>query len=75
MGGGMYSTTFYEDHILQYNPAAPLGMLGMAFRQVGGESPNDILTSSTIGNTYFTMSLLDLRKDNGGGSIRPFIHY
>ncbi|MEZ7674512.1 fimbrillin family protein [Prevotella sp. 20925_1_30] len=75
MGGGMYSTTFYEDHILQYNPAAPLGMLGMAFRQVGGESPNDILTSSTIGNSYFTMSLLDLRKDNGGGSIRPFIHY
>ena len=75
MGGGMYSTTFYEDHILQYNPAAPLGMLGMAFRQVGGERPNDILTSSTIGNTYFTMSLLDLQKDNGGGSIRPFIHY
>ena len=75
MGGGMYSTTFYEDHIHQYNPAAPLGMLGMAFRQVGGESPNDILTSSTIGNTDFTMSLLDLRKDNGGGSIRPFIHY
>lgn len=75
MGGGMYSTTFYENHILQYNPAAPLGMLGMAFWQVGGERPNDILTSSTIGNSYFTMSLLDLRKDNGGGSIRPFIHY
>ena len=75
MGGGMYSTTFYEDHILQYNPAGPLGMLGMAFRQVGGESPNDILTSSTIGNSYFTMSVTFLQKDNGGGSIRPFIHY
>ena len=78
MGGGMYSTTFYEDHILQYNPAAPLGMLGMAFRQVGGETPGthgDMLTSSTIGNSFFTMSVTFLQKDNGGGSIRPFIHY
>ena len=78
MGGGMYSTTFYENPIYQYNPGAPLGMLGMAFRQVGGETPGthgDMLTSSTIGNSFFTMSVTFLQKDNGGGSIRPFIHY
>lgn len=75
MGGGMYSTTNYENNTYQYNPDAPWGMLRMAFRQVGGESPNDILTSSTIGNSYFTMSVTYLQKDNGGGSIRPFIHY
>ena len=53
-------------------------MLGMAFRQVGGETPGthgDMLTSSTIGNSFFTMSVTFLQKDNGGGSIRPFIHY
>lgn len=75
MGGGMYSTTNYENNTYQYNPDAPWGMLRMAFLQVGGETPNNILTSSTIGNSYFTMSVTYLQKDNGGGSIRPFIHY
>lgn len=75
MGGGMYSTTNYENNTYQYNPDAPWGMLRMAFLQVGGETPDNILTSSTIGNTYFTMSVTYLQKDNGGGSIRPFIHY
>lgn len=75
MGGGMYSTTNYENNTYQYNPDAPWGMLRMAFLQVGGETPDNILTSSTIGNSYFTMSVTYLQKDNGGGSIRPFIHY
>lgn len=75
MGGGMYSTTNYENNTYQYNPDAPWGMLRMAFLQVGGETPDNILTSSTIGNSYFTMSVTYLQKDNGGGPIRPFIHY
>lgn len=75
MGGGMYSTTNYENNTYQYNPEAPWGMLRMAFLQVGGETPDNILTSSTIGNSYFTMSVTYLQKDNGGGPIRPFIHY
>lgn len=74
MGGGMYSTTFYENLAYQYNPEAAWGMLIMAFQQVGGDTPGEILTSSTINNTYFKMSPRILEKDNSG-SVRPFIHY
>lgn len=74
MGGGMYSTTSYLNHAYQYNANSAFGMLRMAFQQVGGDMPNEILTSSTINNTYFKMSPRILEKDNGG-DVRPFIHY
>ena len=75
MGGGMYSTTFYVNHPYQYNANSAFGMLRMAFQQVGGDMPYEILTSSTIDNTYFKMSPRILEKDNGAVVVRPFIHY
>lgn len=75
MGGGMYSTTFYVNHPYQYNTNSAFGMLRMAFQQVGGDMPYEILTSSTIDNTYFKMSPRILEKDNGAVVVRPFIHY
>ena len=74
MGGGMYSTTSYVNHPYQYDANSAFGMLRMAFQQVGGDMPYEILTSSTINNTYFRMSPRILEKDNGG-DVRPFIHY
>lgn len=74
MGGGMCSTTRYVNHPYQYDANGAFGMLRMAFQQVGGDMPNEILTSSTIDNSYFKMSPRILEKENGG-EVRPFIHY
>lgn len=74
MGGGMYSTTSYVNHPYQYSAAEAFGMLRMAFQQVGGDMPYEILTSSTINNTYFKMSPRSL-EINYVGDVRPFIHY
>lgn len=59
------------------NPAYAYGMLKMAFGQVGGEVPDQILTSSTINNDAVTINPLSVVKHGSTivKPVRPFIHY
>ena len=75
MGGGMIDNTFWFLGSA-YTPITPNGMASMAFRQVNGVSPNDLMITSSQSDTgQPIMADYYIRIGNYNGEVRPFIHY
>ena len=75
MGGGMYNNNLWTLDS-GYTPITPNGMASMAFRQVNGVSPNDLMITSSQSDTGQPI-MADYYIKIGGynGEVRPFIHY